>query len=45
MMFASMISGWFAGEAEAFRAKGISAERIHSYGFAFKGKEVLIGGK
>jgi len=31
--------------AAAFRAKGISAERIHSYGFAFEGKEVLIGGK
>ena len=25
--------------------KGISEERIHSYGLAFRGKEVLIGGK
>ncbi len=25
--------------------KGISEERIHRYGLAFKGKEVLIGGK
>ena len=24
-------------------AKGIPTERIHHYGFAFKGKEVLIG--
>lgn len=24
-------------------AKGIPAEKIHHYGFAFRGKEVLIG--
>lgn len=24
-------------------AKGISAEKIHKYGFAFEGKKVLIG--
>lgn len=24
-------------------AKGISAERIHKYGFAFEGKKVMIG--
>lgn len=29
--------------ASAFRAKGIPDERIRKYGFAFKGKEVLIG--
>lgn len=27
----------------AFLAKGIPAERIRKYGFAFRGKEVLIG--
>ena len=27
----------------ALEAKGISAERIRKYGFAFKGKKVLIG--
>ncbi len=25
--------------------KGIPSERIHKYGFAFRGKKVLIGGK
>ena len=29
--------------AAALRAKGISQERIRKYGFAFRGKEVLIG--
>ena len=28
---------------EVLLAKGISSERIHKYGFAFKGKQVLIG--
>ena len=27
----------------ALTAKGIPAERIHKYGFAFEGKKVLIG--
>ncbi len=27
----------------AFEAKGIPADRIRKYGFAFRGKEVLIG--
>ena len=30
--------------AAALRAKGIPQERIRKYGFAFRGKEVLIGG-
>ena len=29
----------------ALHAKGISADRIRKYGFAFEGKKVLIGGK
>ena len=29
--------------AAALEAKGISADRIRRYGFAFRGKEVLIG--
>ena len=29
--------------AETLAAKGISEERIRKYGFAFEGKEVLIG--
>ena len=29
--------------AASLMAKGISGERIHRYGFAFRGKEVLIG--
>lgn len=29
--------------ASALEAKGIPAERIRKYGFAFRGKEVLIG--
>ena len=28
---------------EALKAKGLPAERIRRYGFAFRGKEVLIG--
>lgn len=31
--------------AAQLKAKGISAEHIRSYGFAFKGKQVLIGNK
>lgn len=38
LMFQHMISDWFTG-AEA----GIPRNRIRSYGFAFQGKEVLIG--
>ena len=29
--------------AQTLIAKGISEERIRKYGFAFKGKEVLVG--
>ena len=29
--------------AEILISKGIKAEHIRSYGFAFRGKEVLIG--
>ena len=29
--------------ADTLIAKGISSEHIHSYGFAFEGKKVLIG--
>lgn len=29
--------------AAMLRAKGIADERIRKYGFAFRGKEVLIG--
>ena len=31
------------GYAAALKAKGIPAERIRMYGFAFEGKNVLIG--
>ncbi len=31
--------------AAALRAKGIPHERIRKYGFAFRGKEVLIDGE
>nr|WP_296461053.1 hypothetical protein [uncultured Acetatifactor sp.] len=35
----------FAGQqhAAALEARGIPAERIRKYGFAFQGKKVLIG--
>ncbi len=31
--------------AASLEAKGIPAERIRKYGFAFEGKKVLIGGE
>ena len=31
--------------AAALTAEGIPTDKIHKYGFAFKGKEVLIGGE
>ncbi len=33
------------GYETAFIQKGISKERIRKYGFAFRGKEILIGGR
>lgn len=49
-MFGGLVRDWFKrtqkdynGFIKALVARGICAEHIHKYGFAFEGKKVLIG--